>query len=388
MRILHTVEFYYPSVGGAQEVVKQISERLVRRGHEVTVATTRSPKRSAGTINGVHIEEFSISGNAVRGFCGEVNRYQDFLQGDSYDIMMNYAAQQWATDLVFPTLAKLSYRKVLAPCGFSALYSPEWASYFSNMPLVMRQYDHLVFHSFSYRDTEFARRHGLLHYTIIPNGASEEEFSPTDTTFRKRYNIPEDVPMLLSVGDHTGLKGHALVIEAFRRARIRRAILVIIGNSLGRGCLVDCRYRAAKTRVASLGRKRVLLLKPPRRDVIEAYHAADLFVFGSALECSPIALFEALASKVPFITTACGNAEEIVNWTNGGIVIPTVRRSNGYAEASPHSMAHAIEDLLNDPKERARLGEAGYRSWLEHFTWEKIAAQYEQLYRMLMEEDQ
>lgn len=36
MKILHTVEFYEPSVGGAQEVIKQISLQLVKRGHEVT----------------------------------------------------------------------------------------------------------------------------------------------------------------------------------------------------------------------------------------------------------------------------------------------------------------------------------------------------------------
>ena len=41
MKILHTVELYHPSQGGMQEVVKQISERLVKLGHEVTVATTK-----------------------------------------------------------------------------------------------------------------------------------------------------------------------------------------------------------------------------------------------------------------------------------------------------------------------------------------------------------
>ena len=34
MKILHTVQYYHPIQGGAQEVVKQISEQLVRRGHE------------------------------------------------------------------------------------------------------------------------------------------------------------------------------------------------------------------------------------------------------------------------------------------------------------------------------------------------------------------
>jgi len=42
MKILHTVESYTPSINGMQQVVKQLSERLVLLGHDVTVAT-RAP---------------------------------------------------------------------------------------------------------------------------------------------------------------------------------------------------------------------------------------------------------------------------------------------------------------------------------------------------------
>ena len=73
MKILHTVEFYHPSVGGMQEVVRQISERLVALGHQVTVATTALPERTEKEINGVKIVEFKISGNAVRGMSGETD---------------------------------------------------------------------------------------------------------------------------------------------------------------------------------------------------------------------------------------------------------------------------------------------------------------------------
>ena len=53
LKILHTVELYSPSVGGMQEVVKQISERLVKKGHDVTVATTKLSNRKSKIINGV-----------------------------------------------------------------------------------------------------------------------------------------------------------------------------------------------------------------------------------------------------------------------------------------------------------------------------------------------
>jgi glycogen synthase len=90
MKILHTVEFYYPSVGGAQEVVRHLSERMVKMGHDVTIATTKLPDRSFKEYNGVKIVEFDVSGNKVNGFKGkDVKKYKDFLKngkffGDSF----------------------------------------------------------------------------------------------------------------------------------------------------------------------------------------------------------------------------------------------------------------------------------------------------------------
>src|SRR5262249_25311677 len=46
LRIVHTVQMYHPHVGGSEEVVKQLSERLAARGHSVTVATGSLPERN------------------------------------------------------------------------------------------------------------------------------------------------------------------------------------------------------------------------------------------------------------------------------------------------------------------------------------------------------
>lgn len=383
MRILHTVEFYSPSLGGAQEVIKQVSEQLVKRGHEVTVATKKLPDRTSRTINGVNIEEFDISGNEVYGFHGETDRYQEFLLSGDFDLMMNYAAQQWATDLAFPLLNRIQYRKVIAPCGFSGLFDPVFANYFNKMPTVLKNYDHLIFHSDRYRDINFAREHDVNNYTVIPNGALEDEFSQNDTTFRQRYGIPEDVPMLLTVGSHTGEKGHSLAMKAFNRARIGKSVLVIIGNVFpgNIGCLPSCKRRAGWLNLISRGQKRIILLNPPRSDVVAAYHAADLFIFGSNIECSPLVIFEAMASRTSFISVACGNAEEIANWGHGGIIIPTISRPKGRVDADPRVMAQVIEGLINNPEERQRLAETGYRAWKHRFTWEKIALEYERVYK-------
>ena len=219
MRILHTVEFYSPSKGGSQEVIKQISERLVRLGHSVTVATSTLTTRSKDTIAGVKIQEFHISGNEVKGYKGNIERYQDFLLRGNFDVMLNYAAQVWATDLVFPLLDR-PYAHILVPVGFSGLFYPVYAAYFEKMPQILSQYDRLVFHASHYRDIDFARRHGLKQLELIPNGASQEEFDQQLPTFREVYGISENIPLLLTVGSHTGSKGHKATIEAFRRVEL------------------------------------------------------------------------------------------------------------------------------------------------------------------------
>src|SRR5207245_8229890 len=101
MKILHTVEFYHPSVGGSQYVVRQLSERMAALGHDVTVATTKLPERTKKLINGVRIVEFDIAGNDVVGFKGNTDEYRNFLLKGDFDVVMNYAAQQWSSDLCY-----------------------------------------------------------------------------------------------------------------------------------------------------------------------------------------------------------------------------------------------------------------------------------------------
>jgi glycosyltransferase involved in cell wall biosynthesis len=127
------------------------------------------------------------------------------------------------------------------------------------------------------------------------------------------------------------------------------------------------------------GRKRVRILDVPRVEVLAAYGAADLFVFGSQVECSPLVLFEAVASGTPFVSTAAGNAAEIAEWTGGGVVVPSSRR-DGLVTASPDAFGAEIARLWSDAAERSRLAASGRARWLEEFTWDRIAERYEEVY--------
>ncbi len=362
-------------------MVRHVSRELVRRGHEVTVATTRLPHREETELDGARIEEFEISGNAVSGMKGEVDRYRSFIADGAFDVVMTYAAQQWTTDALLDVLDRIPAGTVLAPCGFSGLADPAYRDYFASLPAALERFGELIFHSGTYQDIEFVRRTGLENLNVVPNGASREEFeAPEDPGFRERHGIDPGEPLLLTVGPHNWRKGHALSIQGFRRADTGGGTLVVVGNKpLRAGCQWDCRRRALTTRIGTAGRKRVIVLDVPRAEVLAAYAAADLFVFGSQVECSPLVLFEAVASATPFVSTAAGNAEEIAEWTGGGMVVPSTRR-NGLVDASPDAVAAEVERLCNDEGERSRLAESGRSRWLEDFTWDRIAERYEAVY--------
>lgn len=128
-------------------------------------------------------------------------------------------------------------------------------------------------------------------------------------------------------------------------------------------------------------RKTVLRLDLPRSKVVDAFFEADLFVFASKVEYSPLVLFESAAAGTPFLTVPAGNAAEIVRWTGGGWLCPAEVDDRGYIKVSPDVLAREIERGIRAPDRLRALGEAGREAWRERFTWSKIAQCYERILR-------
>ncbi len=418
MRILLGCEFYYPSVGGVQEVMCQIGERLVARGHSVTVATTYLAERQSREMNGVTIAEFKVSGNAVRGMKGNVGAYRRFLLRGDYDVVMVMAAQQWTFDAMVPVLDQITKPKVFIPCGFSGLYEPAYGDYFRAMPEVLGKFDHLVFNASDYRDINMARNHGLSNLSIVPVGASEREFAvPRDPAFRSRLGIDQEAFVLLTVGRPGAAKGHWELADAFALARFdqRPAVLILIGSEVrprarGRArallstSVMYLRIRAGRVKrfvlrlpprpkptrepiavvVARINSaapaKRAVVTDLPRAELVQAYLNSDLFVFASHVEYSPLVLYEAAAAGLPFLTVPVGNSPEIAAWTGGGVVCPAPKDDRGYTKVDPAVLAEKITSLAASPEQLATLGQAGRQAWSERFTWDKIVDQYEAIF--------
>jgi glycosyltransferase involved in cell wall biosynthesis len=89
---------------------------------------------------------------------------------------------------------------------------------------------------------------------------------------------------------------------------------------------------------------------------------ADIFVLPSFAEGIPIALMEAMAARVPCVsTTACG-IPELIRHGEEGLLVPP---------GDENSLAEALRRLLEDEGLRAQLGEAGRRRVLADYNLEE-----------------
>jgi glycosyltransferase involved in cell wall biosynthesis len=92
-------------------------------------------------------------------------------------------------------------------------------------------------------------------------------------------------------------------------------------------------------------------------------------------------LHEACAAGTPFVASDVGNAAEIAQKTGGGAVVPTRFDAEGYADVSAAALSDVLIGVLRDPERLDSMGTAGRKAWRRLFTWDHVAARYEELYR-------
>jgi glycosyltransferase involved in cell wall biosynthesis len=199
---------------------------------------------------------------------------------------------------------------------------------------------------------DFERLHGLApgRARVIPNGASFRPPRLGRAEWRARHGIPEDTPVLLTVGRHDFVKGYGLLERAWTRLErsAPRAIWVQVGG-------------AGPARSP----RRLVTGPLPREDVAEWIHAADVGALPSYYEGCSVALIEMLAGGLPTLAHDVGNAAEVIRpgW-NGDLVGP-----------SPGAWTRALRERLGRAPERAPAG-------FDHaFSWESITDRVEEVYR-------
>ena len=178
-----------------------------------------------------------------------------------------------------------------------------------------------------------------IHNSVVT--ADLERLASQDTGIA--WFSSNDVPVILAVGRLAPQKDFLTLLQAFALLRARvRARLVILGEGVGRQRL--------EKRVAELGLSGHVLMPGFHPNPYACMARARVFVLSSAYEGFPNVLVEALACGANIVATDCRSGPaEILDNGRFGRLVPV-------GDAS--SMAHALEDALNDSgfrRERSRL---------------------------------
>ena len=171
------------------------------------------------------------------------------------------------------------------------------------------------------------------------------------------------------------VKGHKYLIEAI--GILKQKGYNIKYYLFGDGPL---RKDLEKT-VDELNLENIIIFKGaiPHNQLLELYanNEVDCVILPSIVtdkgehEGIPVSLMEAMAFKIPVISTNTGGIPELLD-NDAGIIVE---------QKNPNKLAEAIETLIKDERLRRKLGESGYRKVIEEFSLQNIVTKLLELMR-------
>lgn len=360
MELLLTAHRYWPSLGGTEKAAEDLARALVARGHAVTVATSDEPERPMDeTRGGVRIRRFAMRKRV--GFRVPPPDYRRFVLDARWDGVNLIGQRIWSTDFLYPHMRKFRRKPLFTAHG---LY--QW--HMERTPVVDPLYYRVVLpralrRAIAVADTtpeaEELRGLGAPDVRLVPLGIDAAELKDLPAGFRARYQLPLDEPILLYVG---GFYPNKRVDRLVHAAAASGALLVVVGKDAD-----PARGRAYCEALAQSTGARVRFLGPiPRADILSAYRESTLFVLASDFEGFGLALLEAMAAGLPFVSTPAGVAPDLASHGAGRV-------------APPERLAEEVRALLADPAERAAMGARG-RAAVSRYAWDEVARKYEALF--------
>jgi glycosyltransferase involved in cell wall biosynthesis len=214
---------------------------------------------------------------------------------------------------------------------------------------------------------------------VVPNAVDPERFTPRprDEALAARLGFSRGETVLGYVSSMVAYEGIEHLIEATRtlRDRGRRVRLLLVGDGEERGSLEDL---AARLGLLEGGVVR-FTGRVPHREVGAYYSVIDVFVVPRTNDrvsqlVTPLKPYEAMAMERCLVVSGVGALLEIIEAGETGV---------SFRPEDPTSLADAVEPLLADPTERARLG-ANAREWVvANRTWQRNGQLYRALYERI-----
>jgi len=395
MKILIVSHNYFPAIGGAEKKIKEISERLVKSGEEVTVFSSNASTTEAYIrpeipllpansewIDGVRVRRFPV----YQGMRPLVNRVHKLFW--EYRLPFNDIVRTiWNGPIIFNMLPHILKQKtdiiVATPFPFLNMYYAYIAKRIRKIPMAVIpclhtedawafnrkiMYKMLFDTEMILTNTDYEKNYlitkGIEKNRIftLGDGINPQDFSRSNPEeFRRRYDIGNG-PVVLFVGRKEKGKGIDTLVDSMSIVweRFPQAKLIIAGTRASHP-------KAIEKKVFSLaGKKRenvILIDNFPDSEKSDLFASCDIFAMPSTVESLGIAYLEAWASGKPVIGCRIGAVASLIEEGKDGLLV----------EYGNHQeLASAILKLMGDEDLRRKLGENGKKKAYGKYTWDII----------------
>ncbi len=356
LRILE-VGSCFPGWGGTEIHVLNLSEQLVKRGHDVTISAR--PGRFVDTqarARGLSVFNTTIEKQQD---WRDSRAYLRFLREKKFDIVHAH----WRPDyIVPPTLARLARVPVVLLSHHS--------------PFPLKKKERVILPRLCNRMIALSEsvRQMLLHtglpadfVTTIHHGTDTEAFRKTTVspeTVRAEWGVPKGRFVVGIVGRIAEEKGVTDLMRAVAKLKDLPVHLVIVGDGPWDLLLRHLEYEL------KLGDR--VTFAGFRQDVNNAINALDVLVLAStwAEPCAAV-VQQAMALGKPVVGTDMGGTPEMVASGETGLIVPP---------QNPDALASALRAVYNDPARRAEMGRAGRVRVDDLFTLSGMTDRIESLY--------
>lgn len=376
MKILMLTWEYPPRiVGGIARVVNDLSKRLIKDGHEVTVITYKEGNapyfEDDKGVKVYRVDNYMINPNNFIDWVMQMNfnmvakaneimaKEGNFDVIHAHDWLVAYAAKTLKNSYDIPIVATIHATE----SGRNSGIHDETQRYINDTEWMLTYEATEVIVNSNYMKRELQYQFGLPFekINVVPNGINVNMFSGVerDYDFRRQYAADHE-KIILFMGRLVYEKGVQHLVSAMPKilAGYHDAKLVIAGK----GGMTD--ELKAQVNTMGISNKVYFTGYMDAKQVCKMYKCADVSVFPSTYEPFGIVALEAMLSGTPVVVSDIGGLNEIVSHGENGM--------KSYA-GNPNSIADSILALLYNPQLSANVVKNAKNMVKNEYNWAKIA---------------
>jgi len=359
-----------PDPGGIASYIPNLAKRLVRRGHNVTVISRGSWRKSNyEKMDGISVYRVRFVPSYPSPFWLHgiwVNRLFRSLESH-FDLLHVHGAlvplMHTSLPVVFTCHGAIKKDLENMPVkSFHFLVVKILARQLFNAERsLLRQAD--VITADSHACAEDLRKYHSIGEEIIitANGVDTTFFAPNPA-------IKIDEKYILYTGRLETIKGLVTLVESANYVCQKYNNLKYVLT--GKGTI----EKVLRTRVNQLGLDQNFHFAghiSDRNRFLQYYQKASIFVLPSLQEALPTSLLEAMSCGVACIATDVGGNSEVITDGVSGLLVPP---------RNPKSLAEATLKLLDDGELRHRIGANARKHIVNNYDWESIVDRIESIY--------